>query len=108
MKRPDSKASKASSGRGLCSDEAFVKRYPCIVEYLTDDVYDDGGAREVSVLSVSIRDGSISLALNDKDLKQSLYTQAETLQGALMLMEGALKSGVGEWRAWKMGKKKGG
>lgn len=106
MKRPEGKVAGARSGGGVCSDEQLVKRYPTIMLYLTDAVYDDGGAREVSALSVSVRDGQVALALNDKDLKQSLYTQAETLPEAMKLMEGALVSGTGEWRPWKAGKKK--
>lgn len=106
MKRPESKVAGGPLSGGGCTDEGFMKNHPTIVTYLTDTTWDDGSNREVSALTVSIRDGSMCLALNDKDAKQSLYTQAETLREALKLMEGALKDGSGVWRPWKMGKKK--
>lgn len=106
MKRPEGKVAGATSKAGHCNDDQFVEQYPNIVMYMTDDQFDDGAARERSALSVSVRDGDILIALNDKELKQSLYTQAETLRDALRLMEGALQDGVGQWRPWKAGKKK--
>lgn len=106
MKRPDHVPSKAAGVVGQCSDETWVKKYPMILQYLTDDKYDDGAARDVSALSISIRDGDIALALNDKDLKCSMYTQADSLTKALQLMEGALQSGKAEWRPWGGKKKK--
>lgn len=106
MKKPDMKVAGGTASAGSCSDESLNKRCPTIIMYLTDDKWEDGTSREVSQLSLSVRDGSIALALNDKDLKQSLYTQAESLTEALKLMEGALASGKGEWRPWKAGKKR--
>jgi hypothetical protein len=106
MKRPDHTPSKAAGQVGKCSDDTWTKKYPRILEYLTDDKYDDGSARDVSALSISIRDGDIALALNDKDLKCSLYTQAESLTTAMRLMEEALASGKGEWRPWNNKKRK--
>jgi hypothetical protein len=43
-------------------------------------------------------------ALNDKALKQSLYSAAGTQKAALKLMEEALSTGSGVWRPWKRGK----
>lgn len=106
MKKPVKDGAAPRVSVGVCSDEQFCKRYPTIVTYLTDDQWDDKTAREVSVLSVSVRDGLIALALNDKECKQSLYTQAETLGEALKLLEGCLVDGSGVWRPWKAGKKK--
>lgn len=106
MKRPEGKVAGGKAGGGVCSDEGFLKKYPTIVTHLSDDKYDDGGARELSTLAVSIREGQIAIALNDKDLKQSMYTMAETLTEALKLLEGALAAGNGEWRPWKAGKRR--
>lgn len=106
MKRPDAKAAGGKLGSSPAVDEAWVKKYPFILSYLCDETYDDGGAREVSALSVSIREGDFLLALNDKELKQSVYTQAHTLTQGLSLMEEALREGKCQWRPWKAGKKK--
>ena len=106
MKRPDAKVAGGHMAAGQASDEVFSRKYPNITLYLTDDKYEDGGVRELSALSVSVREGNMLVALNDKDLKQSMYTQADTLTEALKLMEGALAGGQAEWRPWKSGKKK--
>lgn len=106
MKRPEVKLAGGSAASGACSDDVFVKKYPNILIYLTDASWEDGKDRELSQLSISVRNGAIALALNDKALKQSLYTQADTLTEALKLMEGALQDGSGEWRAWNAGKGK--
>lgn len=103
LKRPTEAQEKSSAAHGL-SDAQFVGKYPTILAYLTDDVWDDGKAREVSALSWSVKDGSWQLALNDKALKQSLYTAGPTMNEALKLMETCLSSGTGSWRSWKRGK----
>lgn len=106
MKRPDHVASEPTPGGQPIGDEIWGKKYPHIVEYLTCAAYDDGGSREPSALSVRVEGADIQLALNDKDLKQSLYTQATTFTDAMRLMNEALGSGKGQWRPWKGGKKK--
>jgi hypothetical protein len=106
MKRPDT-AGQGKVAEGVTIlDDGFAKRYPSLTEYMTADKYEDGGARERSNLSISIREGSVLLALNDKELKQSIYTSDDTLQGALKLLEGALTGGQAQWRPWKTGKRK--
>jgi len=106
MKRPEAKVAGGKLGSVPAIDDAWVKKYPTIIQYMTDDQYDDGGARETSALSITIRDGDFLLALNDKDLKQSIYTQAHTLTDGLKLMEEALRDGKAQWRPWKAGKRK--
>lgn len=106
VKRPEIQSAKGTGKHPANGEDAFVKKHPTIITYMTDDVYEDGGARELSALSISIREGDVLIALNDKDLKQSMYTQAHTLQDALKLMEGALSEGNAQWRPWKAGKRK--
>lgn len=103
MKRP-TEAQQASSLATGVGEEGFMKRYPTIVMYLTDDVWEDGKARETSALSFTVKDGMWQLALNDKALKQSLYTSAATMTEALKLLEAVLRDGVPPWRSWKRGK----
>jgi hypothetical protein len=106
MKRPDTAAPRAagqSAGEVTC---AVLRKYPLIMEYLVTDKYEDGSARDTSALAVNVRDGEVLVALNDKDLKQSAYTQARTLAEALGLLEGALRDGKALWRPWKSGKRK--
>jgi hypothetical protein len=105
MQKP-TKPEAVRSGPAVFPDDTWLKKYPVLCNYLLDDRWDDGTSREPSALSLSVRDGMIALALNDKALKQSLYTQAGTVVAALALMEGALKDGTGMWRPWNAGKRK--
>lgn len=86
-------------------EQGFTKRYPTIVMYMTDLVWDDGTPREVSSLGVSVKDGLMCLALNDKDGRQSAYTSAVTLEKALEALEKALAEDAVTWRAWDRKKK---
>lgn len=105
MKKPEQVRPNPTAGEGW-SDTTFASKYPHVTEYLTHTTYDDGSARETSNLSVSCQDGWVGLGLNDKDLKQSTYTRAETLQEALKLLETALKAGTVTWRPWGGRRKK--
>jgi len=106
MRKPDAVTGPAKSSSTIPESEKWLVKFPTVCEYLSTTSWEDGTPREASALSVSVQDGCILIALNDKDLKQSLYTSAESLLEALKLMEGALSSNVGQWRPWKAGKKK--
>lgn len=105
MKRPTPRQ-EANVSADTGPDETWNKRYPTLTRYLVDVSWEDGSAREPSALSITIRDGVVQLACNDKDLKQSLYTSAGSVAEALTLMEKALAAGVDAWRPWKGGKRK--
>lgn len=103
MKRPDSSTSPSSVGPPV-TDTAFSAAYPLVWSYLSESTWDDGKPRETSALSFTWKDSSWQVALNDKALKQSLYSTASTQKQALKLLEEALATGVGAWRPWKRGK----
>lgn len=104
LKRPQKSETSADKGAKV-TDEKFASSYPTIVAYLTDTTWDDGTKREVSSLTLSMSEGAMQLAMNDKDLMRSLYTTADTLSKALAAMEAALAGDKGQWRSWKRGKK---
>lgn len=89
----------------LCSDGSFAAKFPTITTWMTDGFWDDGKAREVSTLGVRFGDGQVHLSLVDHDAKRSVYTDAKTIEDALMLLEEALKAETCVWRAWKAFKK---
>lgn len=105
MKRPDDSQVKAAGATG-CPDELWGKKYPKIVEYMVTVAWEGGGTRQASSVAVTVADGLVQVALNDKELKQSFYTQAGSVGEALALLEKALVSGVDGWRSWKSGRKK--
>lgn len=104
MKRPEKNTPK-KKGEWSCPDKGFEKNYPTIARYLCDGFWEDGKPRELSVLSINFSQGCVSLSLADKDLQQSCYTTAETVQDALGLLEEALAADKVTWRAWKGGKR---
>lgn len=80
--------------------------FPTVWEYLTLARYDDGSSRKLSALSVFVEDGSLKIALNDKDAQRSLYVAGMTLRDALEALEAKLSAGEGDWRAWGRATKK--
>lgn len=88
------------------SEDVILCTLPHITEHLSATKYDDGSKREQSSLSVSVVDGAVAIALNDKDLSRSAYTLAASLEEALKLLEEALAADKAVWRPWKLGKKK--
>lgn len=105
MKKPSGVQEKSVASCG-CPDPAWVKAYPHICEMLVTSAWDDGTSREPSAVTISIRDGAVQVAVNDKALKCSAYSSAGSVQEALKLMEAALKDGLPIWRPWKVGKGK--
>lgn len=106
MKKPDSTPLASVGGVTSLGEDKWVGKCVHVSEYLVTTQWEDGTPREPSALSLSVADGLCLVALNDKDLKQSIYTSAETFQEALKLMEAALGSGKASWRPWKAGKRK--
>lgn len=104
MQRPARSNGSQSGGWRREDDDVFID-YPLLAAYLVDTKYDDGGPREPSALVLSIQDGQAHVALNDKDLKQSLYAAAGGFLEAMRILEEALAAGSGRWRPWKFGKK---
>jgi len=86
----------------------WVASHPALWEYLTLDSYEDGAPREVSMLLLFAEDGRFKAALQDRQEGRSLWSTAESIEGALMSLEAMLQSGMGEWRQMKGGNVKGG
>lgn len=102
MKRPSQESLAAHANTG-CPDADFLRKWPSIAEYLTCTVWEGGKARLPSTLTVSMAEGMVQIALNDKDLSRSVYTTAGTLEEALDLLDGTLHEGHVPWRAWRSG-----
>lgn len=81
-------------------DDVFVKKYPSLMEHMTDEQWDDGSARKPSTFTVFIEQGLFKVALNDKSLERSLYMSGDSLAECLASIEKALKADAGDWRPW--------
>ena len=100
MKRPTVSGS-APKGKVIFPDQSFVKKFPTIGLGMADCWWEDGKPRVCWTLSIAFDGPVVNLSLTDKEHGQSLYTTAESIEGALALMEGALADGSASWRRWK-------
>jgi len=99
MKKP-SKDELASAAQTGLTDAQFASKYPMLTSHLVDEKWDDGTARTPSTFSLSVKDGVWQLGINDKSLKQSLYTSGPSLNACLQLAEKAIADGTSAWRKW--------
>lgn len=83
------------------SGEPWLKGLPTIDRYMTDSWYDDGKARDVSKLTVTITGAGVGIVLTDPDERSSAFTNGATVQDALDLLEAALSDPKRDpWRPW--------
>ena len=99
VKRPTDSSGHGSSSEALV-DAKFCKDFPLLLTYLTDGRWEDGSARILSTISLSVEDGRWKLCLNDKDLRRSLYFTGDTLQDVFRSVEKALGGSSADWRKW--------
>jgi len=91
---------------GSFPEKSWEGKHSEIMAFLTDVAYDDGTPRELSTISLFVEDGMFKAALNDKDMRRSLYVTAESMLGALGALEATLLRGGGDWRPWNKATKK--
>lgn len=102
MRRPVAQAAEASPAAAFPDDD-WVTLFPLVVEYLTDDSYEDGSRRAQSTMSLKFQDGMILASINDHDLSRGLYRTGLTVLDAVGAIQSALASGKADWRPWKRG-----
>lgn len=83
-------------GRDRSSDDWLL--YPTLMEYLSEDRYEDGTPRRTSTLAVFVQDGQVKCSLNDRDLDRVAFVSAETVEGCMAVLEAKLKESSIEWR----------
>lgn len=105
MKRPDAPTPRLIVV-GSFPEKSWEAKHPEIMAFLTDVSYDDGTPRELSTVALFTEDGAFKVALNDKDMKRSLYVSGDSAMTALDALEAVLKRGGGDWRAWNQRTKK--
>lgn len=103
MKRPEAAAAAES---GVFPDPAFAKIHPTLAEYLGDDRWEDGSARERSSLQLKVQDGVILAVLQDHELSRGLYVVGESVTAALRALEKHAGGPGADWRSWKIRKAK--
>ncbi len=83
-----------------------LKELEALLEYMTLERWEGGGAREPATVTVFFEGGGLRLALNDRAMRRSMYVTAGTVEAGLRALDKALRSSSGDWRAWKGSAKK--
>lgn len=82
-------------------DDPFLKDFPIIAELLTNPYFDDGKLRELCTFGPRWGLDSCQLNVSDRRFGATMSTTSTTLQGAMELMEEALRDGHNLWRPWR-------
>lgn len=76
----------------------FGKDYPVLWEFLTTAKYEDGQGRTLPTLTVFIDTACVKLCLNDRDQGLTGWAASETVEGAFLALERALKEDKVDWK----------
>jgi len=81
-------------------DTASRKKYPLLVELMTEATDEAGNARELSSLTVKFQDGTWRIGVHEPNLEVSMWASAGTLDSLLEAVESRLGAEDADWRAW--------
>lgn len=79
-------------------DEAFSKKYPTLLEFLTRVGWDDGQPREKGSFFVFCEDGMFKACLNDKDAGMVAFITCMSFNALLDRVEKGLAANSLDWR----------
>jgi hypothetical protein len=95
----------ADAGRvmeaGHAATVEWAAAFPALWEYMTLEVWEDGGQRERSMLCLFVEDGRWKAALQDRAAGRSLWATGTTPTDVLTLLERSLQAGDADWRESK-------
>jgi len=95
--RPQVGASAPALSAELFCDE-LGRKYPHLMEWLTQDRWDDGVRRQLPTISLFVEHSAFKVFLNDRDLERSCCLTGATLGQLLDTVEARLADGGGDWR----------
>lgn len=72
--------------------------YPSLLEWLTEDRYEDGSARQTATLLVFAEQGTWKACFADRDNDRNTFVSANTPEGCLGVLEERLKANAVEWK----------
>jgi len=82
-------------------DERSSKKWPVLVDHLTQTCWEDGTPRQTSTLSVFVGDGAFKGLLKDRETQQTLWVASPTLDKLFDVVEAALNDPGFVWRREK-------
>lgn len=102
LKKHTDEQGQGGPGRTLGKSK-MMEANPGLAEYMTTESWDDGSARAVSTLSLSLADDGWKASLNDKEGKCSAFATGSTPELAISALNVMVESGEVDWRKWKEG-----
>lgn len=97
LKKPDPIEQAVRFFSGARTGDDWVL-YPSLMEYLTEERYEDGSPRRTSTITVFAQDGQIKGSLNDRDTDRVAFATAASIEELLGVFEAKLASSSIEWR----------
>lgn len=85
-------------------DEAFAKKYPLLLEFLTRELWEPGVPRAKGTLFLFCEDGVFKLCLSDKDTDEVAFVTKATFTAVLEAAERGLAGNTLDWRLSTQGK----
>lgn len=85
-------------------DEAFAKKYPLLLEFLSLELWEPGVPRTKGSLFLFLEDGCFKACLNDKDTDEVAFVTKPSFAALLDAVERGLAQGTLDWRLSTQGK----
>lgn len=91
--------SKSGPSSGRQAEDKFIEGlFPTLWEYLSADAWPDGSERETSTVTMFVEQGMVKVCLSDRANDRSAWSSGETLEEAVLSLEGALAADRTDWR----------
>lgn len=72
--------------------------WPTLVDYLTQEAWEDGSVRQTSTLLLFREEGCWKACLNDRAMERTAWCSGRSPEGLLQGLEDSLLTGSAEWR----------
>lgn len=99
LKALSQKAKDVSGSLGK-PDSVSKKRFPALVELLTEPTDGEGKDRELSSLTIKWQQGAFVIGIHEPNHHMSLWATGETLEGTLECLERRINADDADWRRW--------
>jgi len=88
-------------------DPEFAREYPSIMAFLKDTTYADGSSRLPGTISLFVKGGCLTFAVNDNDRGGSAFVNCHTVNEALDVIEQGILNDSLDWKLKKPANVKG-
>ena len=85
----------------VSSDTTFADHYPALLEYLSENRWEDGTARECATLTVFFEDGLFKCCLNDRANSRVAWCSSLLWDDLLEQLDHGIQEGKLAWRLSK-------